>query len=54
MASGGEDAILIMPWRQHEGRTDKNFSRQDAPLHYLTEAVTPRIPPLPFESPDIN
>jgi hypothetical protein len=42
-----EDAILIMLWRQNEGGTGKNFSRQDAPLHYLPAGITPCIPPLP-------
>jgi hypothetical protein len=47
-ATGGEDAILIVPWRQSEGGTEKNFSHQDAPLHYLNAAVRPGIRPLPF------
>jgi hypothetical protein len=46
-ASGGEDAILILLWRQNEGGAEKNFSRQDAKLYYLTAAVTFGIPPLP-------
>jgi hypothetical protein len=41
------DAIFLMLWRQNEGGTDKTFSRQDAPLHYQTAAVTSGIPPLP-------
>jgi hypothetical protein len=41
-ASRGEDAILIMLWRQNEGGTD-NFSRQDAPLHSLPAAISPHI-----------
>jgi hypothetical protein len=45
-ASGGEPAILKMLWRQNEGVSDKNFSRQDAPLNYLRPAITPCIPPL--------
>jgi hypothetical protein len=47
MVSGGENAILIMVWRQNEGGAVKNFSRQDAPLHYLTAAVMFGILPLP-------
>jgi hypothetical protein len=37
----GEDAILYMLWRKNEGGIGKNFSRQDACLHYLTAAVRP-------------
>jgi hypothetical protein len=44
---GGEGAILISLWRQNEGGTEKNFSRQDAPPHSLTAAITRGIPPLP-------
>jgi hypothetical protein len=47
-ATGTEDAIFIMLWRQNGGGTGKTFSRQDAPLHYLTAAATPGIPPLPL------
>jgi hypothetical protein len=36
--------MLIMIWRQNLGGTSKEFSRQDAQLHYLNEAVTLCIP----------
>jgi hypothetical protein len=39
-----EDAILISLWHENEGRTDKNFSREDSPLHCLTAADTLGIP----------
>jgi hypothetical protein len=49
-----EDAILIMLCCQNEGGSEKNFSRKDAPLHYLTAAVTSGIPPPPSQLPEIN
>jgi hypothetical protein len=48
MASGGADAIFIMLWRQNEGGTYKNFSRQYTLFHYLPAAIPCGIPPLPF------
>jgi hypothetical protein len=41
---GGEDAILILPWRQNQGGTGKDFSRQDATPHYVTAAITRDMP----------
>jgi hypothetical protein len=41
-----EEATLNMLCRKYEGGAGKNFSRQDAPLHCLTAAVTSGIPPL--------
>jgi hypothetical protein len=43
----GEDAIFIFLWAQIGGGTEKNFSRKEAPLHYLFEAVTSGLPALP-------
>jgi hypothetical protein len=40
----GWGRLSIMLCRHNEGKNEKNISWQDAPIHYLTAAVTSGIP----------